>query len=92
MDKSRLWTIIDGTKYDISDFLSWHPGGEDLIMLAAERDATELFYSYHLNTAKAEKVLSKLPILEEGLPKGQYRHESELYKVLKERRAPKGTQ
>ena len=38
MDKSRMWTIIDGTKYDISDFASWHPGGEDLIMLAAERE------------------------------------------------------
>ena len=72
MDKSRMWTIIDGTKYDISDFASWHPGGEDLIMLAAERDSTEMFYSYHLNTKKAQKVLSKLPVLEEGLPKGQY--------------------
>ena len=85
MDKSRMWTIIDGTKYDISDFVSWHPGGEDLVMLAAERDSTEMFYSYHLNTKKAQKVLSRLPVLEEGLPRGLYTHESPLYQILKKR-------
>lgn len=85
MDKNRLWTIIDGKKYDISDLMSWHPGGEDLLMLAAERDATELFYSYHLNTKKVERVLGKLPLIEEGLAKGHYQHESKLYQVLKQR-------
>ena len=33
--------------YDVSSFVSQHPGGMDQIMLGAGRDITQLFESYH---------------------------------------------
>ena len=33
--------------YDISGFVSRHPGGAEQIMLGAGRDITQLFESYH---------------------------------------------
>lgn len=33
--------------YDVSGFVSRHPGGVDQIMLGVGRDATQLFESYH---------------------------------------------
>ena len=33
--------------YDVTEFVSRHPGGVDQIMLGAGRDATQLFESYH---------------------------------------------
>jgi len=40
------WTAVHGQVYDISSFLSQHPGG-DVIRLAAGRDASALIESYH---------------------------------------------
>ena len=40
-------TRIHGKVYDLAPFLDRHPGGADLLMLAAGRDATTLFQSYH---------------------------------------------
>ena len=36
-----------GKVYDITDFVDKHPGGREQIMLAAGRDMTQLFHSYH---------------------------------------------
>ena len=33
--------------YDVSSFVSRHPGGVDQIMLGAGRDVTQVFESYH---------------------------------------------
>jgi acyl-lipid (7-3)-desaturase (Delta-4 desaturase) len=55
------YTTIDGVVYDITDFLSNHPGGSDLLMLASGRDATILFHSYHRRFAVAAAALSHLP-------------------------------
>lgn len=45
-------TMIDGKVYDIKPFLDRHPGGNDLLRLAAGRDATVMFHSYHRYVAK----------------------------------------
>ena len=44
---STMLTRIDGETYDLSSFVDRHPGGSELALLAAGRDATTLFYSYH---------------------------------------------
>lgn len=36
-----------GKVYDITGFIKKHPGGQEQIMLAAGRDMTQLFHSYH---------------------------------------------
>ena len=40
--KDDCWTIIDNQVYNVTDFISQHPGGEK-ILLACGTDATNLF-------------------------------------------------
>lgn len=44
--ESSSWTVFEQKVYDITDFITRHPGGE-IIRLAAGRDATPLITSYH---------------------------------------------
>ncbi|KAJ9539098.1 hypothetical protein OSB04_031831 [Centaurea solstitialis] len=41
--KSDCWLIISGKVYDVTKFLDDHPGGDDVLVLATEKDATEDF-------------------------------------------------
>jgi L-lactate dehydrogenase (cytochrome) len=38
--RDDCWVIIDGNVYDVTDFLENHPGGEDIIIANAGKDAT----------------------------------------------------
>jgi cytochrome b involved in lipid metabolism len=40
--KTDCWTIIDGQVYDITEYISAHPGGSE-ILRACGKDSTELF-------------------------------------------------
>merc|ERR1719221_2218711 len=42
-----LWLLIDGKVYDVTPFLGLHPGGGQLIVEAAGKDATSLFEQTH---------------------------------------------
>nr|KAJ3419343.1 hypothetical protein HK105_007067 [Polyrhizophydium stewartii] len=48
------WIIVDSIVYDITNFAAMHPGGEQIILEVAGKDATEAFYSFHRH-----EVLSK---------------------------------
>ncbi|KAA0064772.1 cytochrome b5 [Cucumis melo var. makuwa] len=37
------WIIIDGKVYDLTSYLDEHPGGDDIIVTATGRDATDDF-------------------------------------------------
>ncbi|KVH89016.1 cytochrome b5-like [Cynara cardunculus var. scolymus] len=41
--KTDCWLIISGKVYDVTAFLDDHPGGDDVLILATEKDATEDF-------------------------------------------------
>ena len=41
----------------MSKFLDRHPGGRDLLLIAAGRDVTVLFNSYHAFSGNAEKYV-----------------------------------
>lgn len=45
--------------YDVSKFLDRHPGGKDILLMAAGRDVTAVFESYHAFSDSAKKVLEK---------------------------------
>eukprot|EP01100_Stratorugosa_tubuloviscum_P003052 TRINITY_DN1721_c0_g1_i1.p1 TRINITY_DN1721_c0_g1~~TRINITY_DN1721_c0_g1_i1.p1 ORF type:complete len:447 (+),score=162.68 TRINITY_DN1721_c0_g1_i1:104-1444(+) len=77
------WIIIHGKVYDVTKFISKHPGGE-LIIQGAGRDATPMFESSHPEFVK-EKVLPKYHIGSVKNYKSFYTWDSEFYRVLKKR-------
>ncbi|XP_045468315.1 cytochrome b5-like [Harmonia axyridis] len=57
-DKSRTWIIIYNYVYDVTSFLNEHPGGEDLILAEAGKDATQPFLDAQHST-EAREMLQK---------------------------------
>ncbi len=43
--RHSCWLAVDGAVYDLSKFLGRHPGGADLLMQQAGRDASDAFHS-----------------------------------------------
>ncbi|XP_004306632.1 PREDICTED: cytochrome b5 [Fragaria vesca subsp. vesca] len=41
--KKDCWIIVSGKVYDVTPFLEEHPGGDEVLLLAADRDATDDF-------------------------------------------------
>ena len=41
--------------YDVSKFLNRHPGGKDMLLMAAGRDVTVVFETYHAFSDSAPK-------------------------------------
>ncbi|CAI9785303.1 unnamed protein product [Fraxinus pennsylvanica] len=37
------WVVIDGKVYDVSSYLDEHPGGDDVLLRATGKDATDEF-------------------------------------------------
>jgi len=58
----NCWVAIDSKVYDITNFFDSHPGGKEYLALAAGRDATDLFHSYHTFTDRPESILPKYQI------------------------------
>eukprot|EP00906_Rhabdomonas_costata_P030345 RCo042881 len=53
------WLAVDGKVYDLTSFVSRHPGGRDFLLLGAGRDATQLVQTYHPFTKAPYEVLKK---------------------------------
>ena len=41
------WIIVNGNVYDITNFLSIHPGGSSIVLSVAGKDATDYFNELH---------------------------------------------
>ncbi|CAD6999110.1 unnamed protein product [Ceratitis capitata] len=67
-DFSDCWIVIYDRVYDVTQFLRDHPGGEDIIMEHAGRDATLAFHSTgHSRSAieqMGEYLIGELPAKE----------------------------
>jgi cytochrome b involved in lipid metabolism len=61
------WIAMNGGVYNATDFLDEHPGGPELIMQHAGKDATQDFSSIH--SSSAFKLIEKLRI--GSLPEGE---------------------
>jgi hypothetical protein len=42
------WIVLKGKVYFISPYLAYHPGGESILKPVLGKDATQLYYKYHM--------------------------------------------
>ena len=59
---SDCWTIIDGGVYNLTSFVSQHPGGAREISRVCGIDGTSLFNGNRQHTGEADAQLAKLKI------------------------------
>lgn len=45
--RSDLWIVVDGRAYDVTNYVSKHPGGDLPIENMAGKDCTDVFANYH---------------------------------------------
>ena len=45
--KDDCWLIIKDMVYNVTEFLSIHPGGSSIVLSVGGEDATEYFYELH---------------------------------------------
>lgn len=53
-NESSCWSVIDGNVYDLTSWISKHPGGERNILKICGIDGTSAFNSEHGKDAKAQ--------------------------------------
>ena len=82
----NAWAAVHGRVVDITDFARRHPGG-DIILLAAGKDATVLFETYHPRGVPTS-LLDKLQVgmMKDGeLPSSFYSWDSDFYTTIRKR-------
>ncbi|KAI5315520.1 PREDICTED: cytochrome [Prunus dulcis] len=53
-DRKDCWLLIDGKVYDVTKFLEDHPGGDEVLLAATGKDASNDFEDVgHSSTARA---------------------------------------
>jgi hypothetical protein len=55
---SRCWSVINGNVYNLTNWISPHPGGEDAITRLCGTDGTKVFSNQHRGDPQAESRLS----------------------------------
>lgn len=86
MQNDTKLIYVNGKAYDIKDYVCKHPGGEDLITLGIDREATGLIYSYHPDPDKAFHVLKSKEIkTDKAIPCPHKEFETDFYRTIKQR-------
>ncbi|XP_076255649.1 cytochrome b5 isoform X2 [Rhynchophorus ferrugineus] len=57
-DKKCTWIVINNDVYDVTPFLDQHPGGEEVLLEQAGKDATEAFEDVGHSSDAREKMKS----------------------------------
>lgn len=85
--REDIWVAVDGKVYDITSWVPKHPGGDDVLILSAGRDVTNLFESYHPFSGDTPATILKkyyiCNIADTELPR--YTTKSPLYNTLRKR-------
>jgi hypothetical protein len=55
---ASCWTVVSGNVYDLTKWISQHPGGEGAIKSLCGTDGTQEFLAMHRNQSKPEARLS----------------------------------
>jgi len=63
-DESSAWIVIDGYVYDVTSFLTDHPGGKEIVLPHLGKDATAIFTDEreHVHSEAAYNILKKYRI------------------------------
>jgi Cytochrome b5-like Heme/Steroid binding domain len=61
-DISSCWTIINGSVYDVTAYITRHPGGQRNILKICGKDGTSLFESQHGGESRPESTLAQYRI------------------------------
>lgn len=67
--QSSCWTAVGGNVYDLTSFISQHPGGADAIMSLCGIDGSAAFTNQHGNLNKNRRPQKELAGLEIGILK-----------------------
>ena len=79
--KSRLqWTVIDGVVYDITNYISMHPGGKKNILKGVGKDSTDMFHKSHpgLKIENTPLALLKMGTINSDSPPVEKKKETHL--------------
>lgn len=57
--KSSCWTIVNNNVYDITSYITQHPGGESRIMSVCGTNGTSAFEGQHSGESRPENTLAK---------------------------------
>ncbi len=82
-NQNDCWIVIDQFVYDISSWITQHPGGNVLSILAGE-DATAMYYSNHFNTSKQYLDKFLIGTVDNHNPHFDY-YEDDFFRTLKSR-------
>jgi cytochrome b involved in lipid metabolism len=61
-DASSCWTVIDGTVYDLTQWIPQHPGGEAAIESICGIDGSAAFHGQHDHAQEQESILATFKI------------------------------
>lgn len=61
-NEQSCWTIVEGGVYDLTNWISNHPGGRDAIIGLCGKDGTTAFEQMHGGQTKPAKVLAGFQI------------------------------
>jgi cytochrome b involved in lipid metabolism len=59
---TSCWTAINGNVYDLTDWISQHPGGESAILTICGKDGSSAFDGQHGNDPRAQNELANFKI------------------------------
>lgn len=60
--QASCWTTINGSVYDLTSFISQHPGGERAILSICGIDGTQAFEAQHGSQGSPNAILATLKI------------------------------
>lgn len=70
--KEDCWVVIDGKVYDVSSYLDEHPGGDDVVLAATGKDATDDFEDAG-HSESAKELMETFCIAQHGKKQGTRR-------------------
>ncbi|MCX6780407.1 MAG: cytochrome b5-like heme/steroid binding domain-containing protein [Candidatus Magasanikbacteria bacterium] len=61
-DSNSCWAVINGNVYDLSAWISPHPGGSDAILSMCGKDGSVAFNNQHSGSGRVARILETFKI------------------------------